>query len=104
MKGNSKEDITVLRVEVSGLKAGQQTKYTWEMVDFYDHERNITSMAKTTALPAMLLANWIAMEKIKEVGIVPIEKVIIGDRFRPFLEELKDLGIEIAFREEVLVK
>lgn len=104
MKGNSKEDITVLRVEVSGLKARQQTKYTWEMVDFYDHERNITSMAKTTALPAMLLANWIAMEKIKEVGIVPIEKVIIGDRFSPFLEELKDLGIEIAFREEVLVK
>ncbi len=103
MKGESKEDITVLRVEVSGLKAGQQVKYTWEMVDFYDHERNITSMAKTTALPAMLLANWIAAKKINEVGIVPVENVIIGDRFTPFMEELKTLGIDISFREEVLV-
>ncbi|MGX6444391.1 saccharopine dehydrogenase family protein [Neobacillus sp. K501] len=103
MKGNSKEDITVLRVEVSGIKAGIETKYTWEMVDLYDHDRDITSMAKTTALPALLAANWIAMGKIKEVGIVPIENIIFGDRFSSFLEELRDLGIEITFNEEVLV-
>ncbi|EKN65638.1 L-lysine dehydrogenase [Neobacillus bataviensis LMG 21833] len=103
LQGSSKEDITVVRVEVSGFKNGNQTKYTWEMVDLYDHERNITSMAKTTALPAMLLANWIAQGKINAVGIVPIEKVIINEHFGPFVEELKSLGIEIAFKEEVLV-
>ena len=73
------------------------------MVDLYDHKRNITSMAKTTALPAMLLANWIAEGKINAVGIVPIENVIINEHFNPFVEELKSLGVEIAFREEVLV-
>ncbi|MFK9094298.1 saccharopine dehydrogenase family protein [Bacillus salipaludis] len=103
LQGSSKEDITVVRVEVSGIKNGNPTKYTWEMVDLYDHERNITSMAKTTALPAMLLANWIAQRKINAVGIVPIEKVIINEYFDPFVEELKSLGIEIAFKEEVLV-
>jgi lysine 6-dehydrogenase len=103
MKGNSKEDITVLRVEVSGIKSGIETKYTWEMVDLYDHERDITSMAKTTALPALLLANWIALGKIKGAGIVPVENIIIGDQFNPFLEELRSLGVEITFKEEVLV-
>ncbi|KAB7705597.1 L-lysine dehydrogenase [Bacillus aerolatus] len=103
MQGSSKEDITVVRVEVSGIKDGKQTKYMWEMVDLFDHERNITSMAKTTALPAMLLANWIAMKKITDVGIVPIENVIIKDLFNPFIQELNDLGIKIVFKEEVLV-
>ena len=103
MQGGSKEDITVVRVEVSGMKDEKHTKYTWEMIDLYDHERNITSMAKTTALPAMLLANWIAMKKVTDVGVVPIEKVIINENFNPFIEELKELGVEISFREEVLV-
>jgi len=67
------------------------TKYRW------------SSMEKTTALPAMLLANWIAMKKVTDVGVIPIEKVIINENFNPFIEELKELGIEISFREEVLV-
>ncbi|MEH6986289.1 saccharopine dehydrogenase family protein [Cytobacillus firmus] len=103
LQGKTKEDITVLRVEVNGKKSGVQTKYTWEMVDFYDHERNITSMAKTTALPAMLLANWIAEGKIAEKGIVSVEELIIKDRFAPFMEQLGELGINIRFKEEVLV-
>ena len=79
MIGDSNEDITVVRVEVSGVKDGKSTKYTWEMIDGYDHERNITSMAKTTALPAALMANWIAMGKITETGVVPIESLIIRE-------------------------
>ncbi|MEK4029084.1 saccharopine dehydrogenase C-terminal domain-containing protein [Pseudobacillus sp. FSL P4-0506] len=103
MQGGSKEDITVVRVEVSGIKDGRQTKYTWEMIDLYDHERNITSMAKTTALPAMLITNWIALKKVTDAGVVPIENVIIKEKFNPFIEELSKLGIEIFFKEEALV-
>lgn len=102
LKGKSNEDITVLRVEVSGVKSGKQMNLTWEMVDFYDHERNITSMAKTTALPAMLLANWIATGRVSETGVVPIENVIVGERFAPFMEELERLGIHINFKKEMI--
>ena len=70
------------------IKDGKSTKYTWEMIDVYDHERNITSMAKTTALPAALTAKWIAMKKITETGVVPIESLIIKERFQPFIDEL----------------
>ncbi|PUB11950.1 saccharopine dehydrogenase family protein [Paenisporosarcina sp. OV554] len=101
MVGNSNEDITVLRVEVSGMKDGKSTKYTWEMVDFYDHGRNITSMAKTTAIPAALMAKWIAMKNITETGVIPIESIIVRERFEPFIEEMKSLGITIEFNEAV---
>lgn len=101
MSGHSIEDITVLRVEVSGVKQGRPTKHTWEMTDLYDHVRKITSMAKTTAIPALLIAQWIAGKKITETGVIPIESLIIRERFQPFLTELANLGIEIAYKEEV---
>jgi len=102
MRGESNEDITVLRVEVSGLKNGQSIKYTWEMVDLYDHVRKITSMAKSTAVPAAITAKWIALNIITETGVMPIENLIIKDRFQPFLAEMNKLGIEIAFKVEIL--
>jgi len=101
MSGHSVEDITVLRVEVSGIKQGKPTKHKWEMVDLYDDVRKITSMAKTTAIPAMLIAQWIVSGKITETGVIPIENLIIHERFQPFLIELSNLGIEIEYKEEV---
>ena len=100
MIGGSNEDVTVVRVEVDGIKDGNYKKVTWEMVDLYDRERNITSMAKTTALPAALAAKWIAERNILETGVVPIETVIVEDRFDPFIAELKELGIHIDFKEQ----
>lgn len=101
MKGDSHKDITVLRVEVSGTKDGARTKHRWEMVDLYDDERNITSMAKTTALPALLIAKLIAAKQITETGVVPIESLIIRDRFQPFMAELKRLGLDLEYTEEI---
>ncbi|GKV68841.1 saccharopine dehydrogenase [Sporosarcina sp. NCCP-2716] len=97
LKGGTAEDITVVRVEVTGMKDGLRQTHTWEMVDLYDHRRNITSMAKTTALPAALAAKWLAERKIDTAGVVPIETLITGERFDPFLEELRELGIAINY-------
>ncbi|MDJ0331366.1 saccharopine dehydrogenase C-terminal domain-containing protein [Planococcus sp. S3-L1] len=104
MSGHSIEDITVLRVEVSGIKHGVSTKHTWEMIDLYDHERKITSMAKTTAIPALLISQWITTKKITETGVIPIEGLIVQERFHPFLTELSQLGIEIEYKEETFVE
>lgn len=101
LQGKSNEDVTVLRVTVDGKKDGKNITYCWEMVDFYDHDRGITSMAKTTAIPAMLLANWILTNRITEKGIVPVENIIVGDRFTPFIDELFQNGIVIRQYEQV---
>ncbi|MBD7984546.1 saccharopine dehydrogenase NADP-binding domain-containing protein [Sporosarcina sp. Sa2YVA2] len=101
MKGTSNEDITALRVIVSGFKDDEHVTYTWEMLDFYDNERNITSMAKTTALPAAITAKWILARKFDKVGILPLERLIIGEHFLPFVQDLKEAGIDITFKESV---
>lgn len=102
LRGKSIEDITVVRVTASGKKDGKDTTYIWEMIDCYDYDRGITSMAKTTAIPAMLMTNWILNGKVPETGIVPVENIIVGNRFDEFIGELKEKGIEINQYERVL--
>jgi lysine 6-dehydrogenase len=102
MKGGSNEDITVLRVTVTGTRNGKPTKLEWEMVDHYDNDRKITSMAKTTGFPAILLTEWMAEGKLENRGVAAIEDVIIGRHFDPFVQELGNRGIHISFREESL--
>ncbi len=97
LKGGTDEDITVVKVEVTGKKDGVRQTHTWEMVDLYDRQRNITSMAKTTALPAALAAKWLAEKKIDSAGVRPIETLITGENFDPFLQELRQLGITIDY-------
>lgn len=101
LTSDSKEDITVLRAIVEGKKNDQHTTLTWEMIDFYDAERNITSMAKTTGFPAIIMAAFIAEGKVSQRGIVAPEEIVVGDLFDPFLLELKNKGIHISFTEEV---
>ncbi|MEC5423829.1 saccharopine dehydrogenase C-terminal domain-containing protein [Virgibacillus sp. C22-A2] len=101
LRGTSNEDITVVRVEVKGKSNGKQIAHTWEMVDCYDHDRGITSMAKTTAIPAMLMASWIINGRVTETGVLPIEEIIIGNRFDPFIRELDDRGITINYVESL---
>lgn len=91
----SKEDITVLRVTVKGRKNGENTVYTWEMVNQYDKERQLTSMAKTTGFPAIIVTEFIAQGKIKEVGVLSPEEIIVSDLFDQFINKLTEMKINI---------
>ena len=95
MRGGSHRDATVLRVTVTGRRRGVSATLAWEMVDLYDDARQMTSMAKTTAFPAAIVAEWIASGRIKETGVIPPESLLIGDRFEPFMAELEKRGVNI---------
>lgn len=95
MKGGSNQDITVLRVVVTGKKDGRPARYEWEMVDLYDEVRGYTSMAKTTGFPAVIVTEWLAAGKIPERGFLAPEQLLVGDRFEPFMSELAGRGIVI---------
>ena len=101
LKGATNEDITVVRVAVTGIKDGQNQKLEWNMMDHYDHEKDITSMAKTTSMPAVILAEWIAKGKVNHIGVVTPEEIIIDDFFDPFLAELAAKGIHIGFSDSI---
>ena len=41
-------DLVALRVVVTGTKDGQRSSRAWELVDFFDAQRGITAMMRTT--------------------------------------------------------
>ena len=94
------KDITVLRVVVEGVKDSCETCYTYEMVDFYDDHRGVTSMARTTGYTAAIVARMLGRSDISKKGLVPPVKVIRGSLFRKLLEELSGRDIQVTETRE----
>jgi lysine 6-dehydrogenase len=94
------KDATLMRIIVSGKKAGRPAAYIFEMVDHYDTRKKYTSMAKTTSFPASIAAQMIAAGEIKNYGSVFPEDVFSGALFEPFLSELGSRGVVVSVKEE----
>ena len=91
------KDFVALKVEVCGVKNGEEMDYTYHMLDNYDEKRGVTAMARTTAYPMSIVAQLILSGAIKEKGVVPPERLGMEDRvFRMFWESLKKRGIRIS--------
>lgn len=89
-------DITVLLVRVEGTKDGNETTISYDMVDYYDEENGVTSMAKTTGYSAAIMARMLGRGAIKEKGIQWPVRVILGDLFEELLSKLRERGVEIT--------
>ena len=98
MKGASNEDVTVLRVTVTGTKDGRSVRHEWEMVDLYDRERSMPSMTKTTGFPVVIFARWLAEGSVPERGVLAPEQLLATHRFDAFLSELAACGVEVSKR------
>lgn len=97
LQGASEQDVTVLRVDVSGTKNGVPTRHRWELIDYFDEEYHYTSMARTTGFPALIAVDWIAHGRLAETGLVAPEELFVGDRFADFMAELAGYGINITY-------
>ncbi len=69
----NERDLTLLRVDVAGLKDGRRIHRRFEMIDHYDSERKMTSMARTTAFPCAIAAQLLGSGQVKKTGLVPPE-------------------------------
>jgi len=88
----SEKDVTLLRVTVEGWKGTESRKVEYELIDYFDDETGLTSMMRTTAFPAALIAVWIADGTIKDRGVLPPEKAIPPSLF---IEQMRARGIDI---------
>lgn len=89
-------DVTLLRVVVTGKKSGKSGTHVFEMVDYFDEEKNYTSMAKTTAFPASIAAQMILNREIAQHGVVFPEEVFTGKLYEPFVQALRSRGVIIT--------
>jgi len=94
LRRGDEKDVTVLRVDVSGKKDGKGVERSFVMVDRFDEERGVTSMARTTGYTAAIVARMVARGEIGERGVVPPE-MAVGRVFRRFVSELEDREVRI---------
>jgi len=73
--GLEEEELTVMKVILIGKKEGERQTIEWSLLDFYDHETKISSMARTTGYTCTAAVNLLAQNLFNEKGIFPPELV-----------------------------
>ena len=92
--GNEK-DLTLLRVDVTGKRAGNIVHHRSEMIDHYDSRKKITSMARTTSYPCAAAAILLGTNRIEATGVVPPEIAFDAECRAWLLSYLASHGIRI---------
>ena len=84
------EDFTVMRVIVDGMKDGKPEHHVWDLLDRYDRETKITSMARSTGYSCTATVRLVAAGLFTRKGIAPPEYVGKVERCWEFIR--KDLA------------
>jgi len=96
-------DIVVMRVEVRGIKNGKRIEYVYHMLDCYDKEHQVTSMARTTAYTTSIVAQMLAEKTIENKGVVPPEKIGMNEKlYTTFVNAIKKRRISVKEDKKTL--
>ncbi|MDA1027662.1 MAG: saccharopine dehydrogenase NADP-binding domain-containing protein [Bacteroidetes bacterium] len=99
--GPGDEDLTVMQVQMTGKENGEQVRYTFDLLDFYDASTSIHSMARTTGYTCTIIARQVLSGLFSRKGISPPE--YIGQTkgcYANLLEEYKKRGIVVRELKE----
>jgi len=67
------EDHTIMKIVIEGMKDDKKLRYTYDMLDRYDREKGIISMARTTGYTCTAVARVLLEGKFNQKGIIPPE-------------------------------
>jgi len=97
------KDLTVLRVEVEGLVEGEHVVRRYDLLDRYDSESNITSMARTTGYTCTAMVNALAEGLYPDPGLSPPELVGRNEEcFFYIFDYLAARGVRFEVTEQML--
>jgi lysine 6-dehydrogenase len=86
-------DVVLLRVSIRGVRANHEQTLSFNLIDFYDENDNITAMMRTTAFPTSIIAQLVARKVIHQRGVLTPEQCV---PLRPLLAELHAKGINVT--------
>ena len=90
-------DLTVMRVEATGVIGGAHQTWTWDLYDEADPATGYHSMARVTGFPCAIVARMLARGELSRPGVQPPERLAGDDRFfERMMEELRARGVTIA--------
>jgi len=88
------KDLTIMRIIIEGDKNNQNVRYTYSMLDYYDEEKEVISMARTTGYTCAAVVNLISQGLFGINGIIPLE--LIGSNsnaFENIIEYLRERNV-----------
>lgn len=88
-------DISVMRGEIIGVRGGVRTGLRYQLVDFYDEDIGMTSMARTTAYPCATAVRMLIRGEIPERGVKGPEEIFVDHRYESLVDELARYGVRI---------
>jgi len=97
------EEYTVLRVRVTGTRAGRAVTQSWDLFDRTDVEGGNTSMARTTGFPCAIITRHLASGRWDQPGVHPPEVLGRDEELTDsIVSDLRARGVVIDQREEAL--
>lgn len=95
------QDLSVMRVIIRGRKEGRTVTHTWDLLDRYDTERGVTSMARTTGYTCAVAARLVAEGSYRHPGISPPEYLgARADIYKALMAGLTARRINFSHRTE----
>jgi lysine 6-dehydrogenase len=86
------KDVVLLRVWVQGIRERRLQTLTYNVIDFFDENDNITAMMRMTAFPTSVIASFIVDGRISVRGVATPEMCV---PLEPMLEELRQRNINL---------
>ena len=86
------KDLVALRVEVTGTKDGKPARAAFQLIDYYDAERGISAMMRTTGYSLSITGQMQADGRVTEKGVHTPDEAM---PFAAYVAELAKRGVEI---------
>jgi saccharopine dehydrogenase-like NADP-dependent oxidoreductase len=91
--GPKERDVTILRVEVVGVRNGEKTNGVYQLIDYRDLETGLTSMSRTVGYTASIGAILLGTGQLSKRGLLsPVSDV----PYEMVMEELANRGIQTS--------
>jgi len=87
-------DLVALRVTVEGTKGGKPATVGWELLDYFDAERGISAMERTTGYSLAITGVMQVRGQVNASGVLTPDEAIPAE---PYVAELAKRGIKIRY-------
>ncbi len=91
--GPQERDVTILRVEVVGMRDGEEMNGVYQLIDYRDLETGLTAMGRTVGFTASIGAILLGTDQLSQRGVLsPVRNV----PYDVVMRELADRGIQVS--------